>query len=103
MCLMLVATGAPSGREELNRAAHNAAATGLRVELDPASVALGSQQTVRAHISEEGGCACSLLSDDADWKIIGNWDETRLSRTGFAPGAESDAHNAAEMRFWFFG
>jgi hypothetical protein len=22
---------------------------------------------VRARVSEEGGCACSLLSDDADW------------------------------------
>lgn len=31
-------------------------------------MALGSCQTpARAVISEEGGCACSLLSDDADW------------------------------------
>ena len=68
MCLMLVASSAPNGREDLNRAALDAAETGLRVELDrPSRWSWPRYRPVRAAISEEGGCACSLLSDEADW------------------------------------
>ena len=68
MCLILT-VAAPSGeREELAEAASKAAAAGLRVEMEHSPRWPWARQSpARAVISEQGGCACSLLSDDADW------------------------------------
>src|SRR5690349_8952275 len=68
MCLMLVATAEASQREQLTGAAGKASATALRVEMEhPPRWPWARETPARATISEEGGCACSLLSDDADW------------------------------------
>ena len=68
MCLILT-VAAPSGeREELEDAAGKAAAAGLRVEMEHSPRWPWARQSpARAVISEQGGCACSLLSHDADW------------------------------------
>jgi hypothetical protein len=68
MCLMLVATTEAPEREKLAGAARKASATALRVEMEhPPRWPWARETPARATISEEGGCACSLLSDDADW------------------------------------
>jgi hypothetical protein len=68
MCLMLVASTEAPAREKLADAARKASATALRVEMEHAPRWPWARETpARATISEEGGCACSLLSDDADW------------------------------------
>ena len=68
MCLMLVATTEAPAREKLADAARKASAAGLRVEMEhPPRWPWARQTPARAVISEDGGCACSLLSDDADW------------------------------------
>ena len=68
MCLMLIATASSSGRETLGVAAREASAAGLSVELEPRPRWFRTRNTpARAVISETGGCACSLLSDEADW------------------------------------
>src|SRR5688572_10815065 len=68
MCLMIVATAPLSDREKLETAVRRAAVAGLRVELEhPSRWRWGRERPARAVISEAGGCACSLLSDDADW------------------------------------
>jgi hypothetical protein len=68
MCLLLEAVAPISERSTLDAAAIDARVGGLRVDLCHAS-RWGWAQTevVRATISEDGGCACSLLSDEADW------------------------------------
>jgi hypothetical protein len=68
MCLMLIVAAEPGERERFNHAALQAAAAGLRVEVQhPVKWPWARQIPVRATISEKGGCACSLLSDAADW------------------------------------
>lgn len=68
MCLVLVATSAEINRAQLEAAAAEAASTGFRVVVDhPSRWPWRRATRVRATISEEGGCACSLLSDAADW------------------------------------
>ena len=68
MCLILAVTAPAGEREELEDAARKAAVGGLRVEMEhPPRWPWARQTPARAVISEEGGCACSLLSDQADW------------------------------------
>ena len=68
MCLLLVATATSNDRETLELAARKAAAAGLRVELEhPVRWRWARDRPAKAVISEGHGCACSLLSDDADW------------------------------------
>ena len=68
MCLMLIATAKAAEREKLEQAARQAAASGLRIEMEhPHRWSWARGTAARATISEEGGCACSLLTDDADW------------------------------------
>ena len=68
MCLMLIVAAEPSERERFNQAALRAAAAGLSVEVQhPLRWPWARKTPVRATISEKGGCACSLLSDAADW------------------------------------
>jgi hypothetical protein len=65
---MLIATAQAGDREKLEQAARKASAAGLRVEMEhPPRWPWARETPVRATISEEGRCACSLLSDDADW------------------------------------
>jgi hypothetical protein len=68
MCLMLIATAKAAEREKLEQAARQASASGLRIEREhlPRWPWAG-ERPARATISEKDGCACSLLSDDADW------------------------------------
>jgi hypothetical protein len=57
-----------SARQQLEAAARAAATAGLRVTVDHASRwPWALQRPARASVSEDGTCACSLLSDDADW------------------------------------
>ena len=68
MCLILAVTAPAGKREELEDASRKAAVGGLRVEMEhPPRWPWARQTPARAVISEEGGCACSLLSDQADW------------------------------------
>jgi hypothetical protein len=68
MCLMLTLVTPGGDRESLEVAARKAAAAGLRVDMEhPPRWPWARQTPARAVISEEGGCACSLLSDQADW------------------------------------
>jgi hypothetical protein len=68
MCLFIEAVCPADDRAALEAAAGAASAAGLRVVLDhPSRWPWAQNRPVRAKISEEGGCACSLLSDDADW------------------------------------
>jgi len=62
---MLIVRSEPSWREKFTHAVRQAAAAGLRVEV--ARWPWAGLRSVRATISENGGCACSLLSDEADW------------------------------------
>lgn len=55
----------------LDTAAIEASGVGLRVDVGhPSRWLWVKDKAARATISEEGGCACSLLSDDADWDVI---------------------------------
>lgn len=68
MCLVLSVAAPASEREELEDAARKAAAAGLRVEMEhPSRWPWARQSPARAVVSEKGGCACSLLGDEADW------------------------------------
>ena len=68
MCLLVEAVCSASDREALEAAAIAASSAGLHVDLDHRSRRPWAQNSpARALISEEGGCSCSLLSDDADW------------------------------------
>jgi hypothetical protein len=65
---MLIVASESQERERFNHAAREAAAAGLRVEVEhPVRWPWACKTAVRATISENGGCACSLLSDAADW------------------------------------
>src|SRR3954469_20940808 len=68
MCLMLIGTADPEERDRLEQAAREASALGLKVTVEhPPKSPWAREAAARATISERGGCACSLLSDDADW------------------------------------
>jgi len=68
MCLFLEAISPSGDRASLQAAAIIASSVGLRVDVGHASSSpWAKSQPVRATISEDGGCACSLLSDEADW------------------------------------
>ena len=68
MCLILAASCPSSVRDQLEAAAIDASSTGLRIEVGHSiRWPWASGRPVRATISEQGGCACSLLGDDADW------------------------------------
>jgi hypothetical protein len=68
MCLMLIGTADPEERDRLEQAAREASAVGLKVTVEhPPKPPWARETAARATISERGGCACSLLSDDADW------------------------------------
>lgn len=65
---MLTVTAASAERDELDSAVRKAAAAGLRLELEHLSRwRWARERPARVVVSETGGCACSLLSDDADW------------------------------------
>ena len=68
MCLIFTVTARPSDRENIERVSRQAAPDGLRIEVEHMPRwPWAREQPLRAFISEERGCACSLLSDDADW------------------------------------
>lgn len=68
MCLLIDAISAGADRAPLVAAASRASSLGLHVEVGHASRwSWAKDKEVRATISEDGGCSCSLLSDDADW------------------------------------
>ena len=68
MCLMIWAEAPESERQSFEVAAHAASAVGLCVSVDHASRwPWARERPARASISEDATCACSLLSDDADW------------------------------------
>ena len=74
MCLILEARSPASGRPAFENAAREAAAAGLRVVVAPPSWwPWARDRPARATISEDGGCACSLLTDDGDWNAAA-WD-----------------------------
>lgn len=68
MCLTIVLEADANQRAPLVAAAGDAVRFGLRIDVEHVSRwPWARQRPVRAKITEEGGCACSLLSDDADW------------------------------------
>jgi hypothetical protein len=68
MCLVLAVTAPATDRAILEAAAVEASAAGLRVNVEHHSPwPWAKNKPIRANVSEEVGCACSLLSDDADW------------------------------------
>jgi len=68
MCLIVTVTASASDRRKFEAASRQLGADGLRVDVEHLSRwPWAREQPVRAVISEAGGCACSLLSDDADW------------------------------------
>jgi hypothetical protein len=68
MCLLIEAISPAADRAVLEAAAVAASSVGLRVDVGHASRwSWAKSKPVRATISEDGGCACSLLSDEADW------------------------------------
>lgn len=68
MCLTISIEVDQDDRERLITAGQSAAQFGLRVEVRHSPRwPWAKTKPVRATISEEGGCACGMLSDDADW------------------------------------
>jgi len=68
VCLTISIEADATDRERLAVAALAASAFGLRVDIEHTSRWPWAQRTtVRATITDGGGCACGLLSDDADW------------------------------------
>jgi hypothetical protein len=74
MCLLLTVRAPAEAREALAAAIAGLPAGGLRVELAAPPWYAGllawrraQPRRAEASISESGGCACSLLADDADW------------------------------------
>jgi hypothetical protein len=69
MCLLLVIEASASARPELEAAARSVSPDGVRLDVEhPPRWPRGKPERVRATLSESGGCACSLLADDADWE-----------------------------------
>ena len=68
MCLLLTVEAPISALVSLQVAAGSLPSTALGFGVAPFRPWPWTQATsVRGAISEEGGCACSLLADDADW------------------------------------
>lgn len=68
MCLTISIQADASERDGLSMAAHVASRCGLRVEVEhPSCWSWAESKPARAFITEGGGCACSMLADDADW------------------------------------
>jgi len=68
MCLTVWIEAEAAERERLMSAAATASEFGLRVDVEhPSRWPWAQRRPVRATITEDGGCACGLLSDDADW------------------------------------
>lgn len=69
MCLILTVTAPAKFRDRFAEACRKAGAFGLDIRIEhPPRWPWARERPVRAFISEDGGCACSLLGDDADWK-----------------------------------
>lgn len=68
MCMILTVSAPAKDREKIEAVSRQLGADGLRVDVEHLSRwPWARERPVRAVISEAGGCACSLLSDDADW------------------------------------
>lgn len=68
MCLVIWVKTDAADRDTLAAAARKASAAGLRVEMESRSWWPWARRApALATITEDGGCACGLLSDDADW------------------------------------
>jgi len=70
MCLHIVVRAEARERASLELAASAAIGAGLHVHVRGSRGAWqwpGGRQEAVAFVSERGGCACSLLAEDADW------------------------------------
>lgn len=68
MCLSLKLCVPASERPRLEAAVLKAPSTGITVELLHALIwPWARERDAEARVSEKGGCACSLLAEDADW------------------------------------
>jgi len=68
MCLSLKLHVPASERARLEEVVARAPSDGLRVELLHAPIwPWARRHDAVARVSEQGGCACSLLAEDADW------------------------------------
>jgi hypothetical protein len=68
MCLILTIQALETTRSALEEAARLMPPAALRLHLEPISRRPWGRTTiVEGSICKEGGCACSLLADDADW------------------------------------
>lgn len=73
MCLIITVEAPWAERGGLERAARAASTDRLRVTMDHMPRWPWAQRELaRASISEDGMCACSLLTDEADWNAD-NW------------------------------
>ena len=64
MCLYVCIEAPASDRDRLTAAAAAASRFGLRVDVEPPSrLPWAQDRPVRASVSEDGGCGCSLLAD----------------------------------------
>ncbi len=69
MCLILSIGASAASRAQLETAARSLTASALRVAVEHAPRwPWAKPEYIRASISEAGGCACSLLTDEADWE-----------------------------------
>jgi hypothetical protein len=67
MCLELKITVPEDERSQLERAIASTPLGTLRIDIEHPKLWRWARNTVvRAYVSEQGGCACSLLRDDAD-------------------------------------
>jgi hypothetical protein len=72
MCLVLTIRASAAARDDLARVAASLPAGTLRAVVAPAPrhrprFPWARPSHAEAVVSEDGGCACSLLDDDADW------------------------------------
>ena len=68
MCMTIAARVPSQHRADLLAAAERASESGLDVRVaHPPRWSWARNSEAEAVVSEKGGCACSLLSDDADW------------------------------------
>jgi len=68
VCLTVWIEVDATDRDSLTEAAASASRFGLRVDVEhPSRWPWAQRRPVRATITEDGGCACGLLGDDADW------------------------------------
>jgi hypothetical protein len=68
MCLILTVQAPETARPALEAAARSLPPGALRLHVESISRRPWGRTTiVQGSICEEGGCACSLLTDDADW------------------------------------